>query len=331
MKKVYFHPQRKKLNHMPVFTDSYHHEAITYFLRVAETLEPQLVEDLDSIIPLYSETEKTHEQQRNSSRSFIDNWDIFEKERSNSHLIELKNAIVAWAKKYSLFQQQGDNKTFLEIALWAIPDRRDHEQDIEDRKKFYERIGTKVPAHIYVWSITNVIYFEDESEATGDKLRPDKVFPFVFTPALDNLHEFNVLNLEPEANDYENVLVNYDMDVRFALKGDRENVKGYIIGEGWDPRIETWTEFEESVDRAYKKYKELYQLRTKLYMEKHGYIEGKQKRNKDHFEWLVRFQIQEWSVKEIADYYSKGNIIIAEDTIRKALVSTADLIGLELR
>jgi len=58
MDKFYFHPERKKLNHIPVFVDSYYHEIITYFLSIAEALEPKFVSDLDEIIPIYTIAEK---------------------------------------------------------------------------------------------------------------------------------------------------------------------------------------------------------------------------------------------------------------------------------
>lgn len=38
-------------------------------------------------------------------------------------------------------------------------------------------------------------------------------------------------------------------------------------------------------------YKDLYKNRTESYMKKLGYIEGKERKKKEHFEWLVRFQI----------------------------------------
>ena len=66
-------------------------------------------------------------------------------------------------------------------------------------------------------------------------------------------------------------------------------------------------------------------------MEKQGYVEGKTKRNKEHFEWLVRYQIQEWNIIDIADYYSNKDKIIAEDTVRKALNNVSDLLQLKLK
>lgn len=334
MKKLYFHPERKKLNDMPVFINSYYHEAITYFLRVAEVLEPQFIEDLDLMTSLYTKTEKIHEKQVDSSYKFIDGWDIFEQIDSNSHLIELKNAVIAWIQKYNLVKESDseNDKLFLEIALWAIPDKRDHPQRVDDLKERFKKMGKKMPIHFYNWSITDVIYYEDESEVTGYEFQPDRVFPFVFTPGyFTPSYRLKVSDIEPEAHDYENILINYDKDVKFALKGDKDNVRGYTFGEGWDPRIETWSEFEETLDDAFKKYKQLYKERTQLLMEEHGYTEGKHKRNKEHFEWLVRYQLQEWSINEIADYYSTKNTILVEDTIRKALTSTAKLIGLRLR
>lgn len=334
MKKLFFHPERKKLNDIPVFINSYYHEAITYFLRVAEVLEPKFVEDLDFIIPLFTKTEKVHEKQGKAPYNSIDGWDIFEQDGHNSHLIELKNRVISWTQKYNLIKQPGseNEKLFLEIALWAIPDKRDHPQEVDDLKESFKKIGREMPIHLYNWSITDVIYCEDESQATGYEFQPDRVFPFIFTPGFFTpSYRFKMSDIEPEADNYENILLNYDMDVKFALKGDQDNVKGYTLGDGWDPRVETWSEFEEDLDATFKKYKQLYKVRTRLFMEQHGYTEGKEKRNKEHFEWLVRYQLQEWSIKKIADYYSTKNTTLVEDTVRKAVTSTAKLIGLRLR
>ena len=259
MKNLYFHSERQKINHIPVFTDSYYHESITYFLRVAETLDPQLISDLDNIIPIYTKAEKAHEekQKENSSTDFIDDWNIIEQanDRHNPHLVELRSSIIEWGKKYNLVDDLKDNKTFLEIALWAIPDKRDYGQEIKDMKRFIKSIGKPVPKHFSEWSIINPIYFEDESETDRNIKDPDKIFPFVFSPDNLDIHQTNIFGTEMMAKDYENVLINYDMDVHFALKGKKDKVKGYILGGGWDPRLETWKDFEEMLDTAYKKYK----------------------------------------------------------------------------
>lgn len=335
MKSLYFHPERPKLSHIPVFTDSYYHESITYFLRVAESLEPQLVNDLDLIVPIYTKAEKVHDekQQGKSTRDFIDDWNIIEQAngQNNPHLVELRSSIIEWCKKYNLVDDLIDNKTFLEIALWAIPDKRDYAQEIGDIKRFIKSIGKPVPQHFPEWSITDPIYFEDESETDGNIKDPARIFPFVYSPDYLDIHQTSIFGTELMANDYENVLVSYDMDVHFALKGEKDKVKGYIIGGGWDPRLETWKDFEEMLDAAYKKYKKLYKERTRLYMEKQGYVEGKTKRNKEHFEWMVRYQIQEWNIIDIADYYSNRDKIIAEDTVRKALNNVSDLLQLKLK
>lgn len=101
MEKLYYHPERTKIEDIPVFTDSYHHQIITYFLSITEVLEPQIIKDLELIIPLYTDTEVIHEKKRNKSiYSFMDSWSILDNatEDNNPHLIDLKNAIVNWGK-----------------------------------------------------------------------------------------------------------------------------------------------------------------------------------------------------------------------------------------
>jgi len=261
----------------------------------------------------------------------MDNWDIVEHAtvHINPHLLDLKRLVLKWGKKYNLIDDTANNQIFLEIAMWAIPDRRDYEQEIENKKTFLKKIGREVPKFFPKWSITRPIYFENESEKDKNIKDPDELFSFVFSPGYESIHQINGTELVAEA--YESVLDSYYRDVHFAFRGDKENVRGHLFGTGWDPRLETWKEFEARIDTAYKTYKNLYKKRTMLYMEKHGYIEGKPKRNKQHFEWLVRYQIQEWTVKDIADFYSKDEKIVSEDTVRKALNNVSELLELKLR
>lgn len=51
----------------------------------------------------------------------------------------------------------------------------------------------------------------------------------------------------------------------------------------------------------------------------------------EHFQWLVRYQIQNWSLNDIADFYSTKDKILSEDTVRKALLNTARIVELEIR
>jgi hypothetical protein len=339
MEKVFFHPERVKIDSIPVFTNYYQYQSINYFLRVAEYLEPQLIKDLEDLIPLYTETEKTHNKGEIDRYGFIDDWKILEQANAkvNQHLLNLREAIINWAKKYHLIDDGMLNKTYLEIATWAIPDKRDHPNTVEEWKEFCNEIGSEVPRDFLNWSITNAMYFEDEREDVEKVKNKDDIFsedrfPFLFTPNFDNLHgNKGFIERVDEASDYENIRLSNELDIYHTLKGEEEKIGKFLRCEAWDPRNDTWTEFEKMLDAAYKKYKELYRSRTEAYMERLGYIEGKEKRNLEHFEWLVRYQIQEWEIRNIADHYSKKNKVIGEDTIQKALKNTAVSVGLKLR
>ncbi|RKQ13459.1 hypothetical protein [Ureibacillus endophyticus] len=333
MKNYYYHPTRKKLRDIPVFVDLHYSEALKYFLRTAEILEPQMIRDIEEMIPLFSQTEDLHEQLK-TDKSFIDNWSLIEKcdENNNSHLLKLKKALLNWGKKYNLYTEERPNSTtFLEVALWAIPDRKDHEKDMEERKEYLEQLGFTDVNYREEWSITNVIYEEYEAENSEEKISFDKLFPFVFSPDSFNIYGlFKDSNLEPLASDYESLLSDFRVNLMLAQSKEMD-LKDFSFGVGWDPRISTWSEFEERIDEAYKTYKKLYKERTKAYLEEKGYVEGIKKRNKEHFEWLVRYQIQKWPIHDIADFYSTPDKILAEDTIRKGLSATASILDLCLR
>lgn len=84
----------------------------------------------------------------------------------------------------------------------------------------------------------------------------------------------------------------------------------WIFGNGWDPRDQTWREFEQELDTMYETYKKLYREHAEKFLMAKGYVKGKDKRNLNHFEWLIRYQIQGWTLKEIADHYSTSTLLM---------------------
>ncbi|WP_257155073.1 hypothetical protein [Bacillus cereus] len=140
MKKIYFLHERDKIDNIPVFTSYHQYQEITYFLRVIEALDPQFVEDLNKIVPIYTTAERLHKALEDSNGSFVDmsDWAVLEKANNqcNSHLLELRDAIIKWAQKYNLVDNSLNKKTFLEIGLWAIPSKRNHPAEIEKKRNF---------------------------------------------------------------------------------------------------------------------------------------------------------------------------------------------------
>lgn len=334
MEQVFFHPERNRLDDSPVFTNYYQYRAIIYFLEISETIEPELIRDLESIIPLYINTEEIHNK---IGTGYLDGWNVFEQanESNNKHLLELKNEIINWAKKYNLVDDKLTSSIYLAVALWAIPSKIEHPETMAQRKEFLYKIGREDPNfYNQNWSITDSIYHEDEEDVKKIEdidFYTGKEFPVIFTPDFSNLNDCYIIEVEETAGLYENILSDYYEDVSLALNGKKDEIRGYKNGYSWDPRTETWSEFENKLDKNFYKYKELYKKRTEEYLKKYGYIKGKEKRNKEHFHWLVRYQIQGWSIKKIADYYSKDKKILTEDTVKKGLVNTASMVDIYLR
>jgi hypothetical protein len=329
VEKVFYHPERK--NNSPVFSNYHLYQAVRYFLRAAEVIEPQFIKDLEEIIPLFNEAENL--QKKGEIKGFIDNWETVQNTPQLSHL---KEALLNWSKKYNLVDDDMNNILFLEIGLWTLPSKRDHPNRVKEFEAFCKKIDRSVPKHIYQWTIIDSTYFESEIDdielgKNGSLFSFDKWFPFVFSPTYENLSQIKIIQSEDEAFDFEQILMCYEHDVNSAYNGEKDNVLGFYSGSGWDPRQDTWTEFEGMLDEAFKKYKKLYRKRTEDFMLKNGYIEGQEKRNIEHFQWLVRYQIQGWSIKEIADKYSSLDKIVSEDVVNKALHNTAKLVGLKLR
>lgn len=334
MEKIFYHPERIKENSIPVYMNNYQHQALSHFLRTAESLVPELIDDLAKIIPLYTKTEEEYEDKE--TRTFLDEWSVLRDANKDhkSQLIPLREVLLQWVRRYNLIEEEKEDSIFLEIALWAIPSLRNYPESIEKKKTLYKKLGRAIPINFPKWSITEVVYFEDESDTiklaeNNESFTFDKYMPFIFTPSSENIHQYKIVKRDDELGDFENIKDDYKWDVMAAFNGEKENIFGYN-GYGWDPRMYTWNEFEKKLDAAFEKYKKLYRARTENFMRENGYVEGKEKRNLEHFDWLVRYQIQGWGIGEIADYYSANGKIITEDTISKALRNTANLVGFQL-
>ncbi|WP_434643207.1 hypothetical protein PQ692_02585 [Thermoanaerobacterium thermosaccharolyticum] len=103
----------------------------------------------------------------------------------------------------------------------------------------------------------------------------------------------------------------------------------------WDPRKEAWDEFEKKINDLYKQYKEAYRRRTEEFFKNNGYIEEKAKRKDDHFKWFVWYQVQgeepENVVQMIVNEDPKGEDYKGLDAVKRALKSTAKMVGLKSR
>lgn len=103
----------------------------------------------------------------------------------------------------------------------------------------------------------------------------------------------------------------------------------------WNPIIETKEKAKARLKRAFA-----------LYLDKHfedksnqclniGYRKTPEKRNPLHFKWLVDYLFHEKDFDAIAQAYAdsdpEGNKDVGTDAVRKAIVSTAELVGINLR
>ena len=89
----------------------------------------------------------------------------------------------------------------------------------------------------------------------------------------------------------------------------------------YDPVVETRSEYIASLEPYLDKQEAVFRSI--------GFHKTKLKRKRVHFEWLVRYQIQSWSQRQIADAYS--DTTLTEDAIGKAVRETAELVGLTVR
>ena len=93
-----------------------------------------------------------------------------------------------------------------------------------------------------------------------------------------------------------------------------------------DLRTEKWGEYERRLRQAFDIAKRQYEARIYELATQSKQNLALSKYSENHYEWLTRFQVQEWSKNRIAQYYT-----VDRKTVREAINSTAALIGLDLR
>ncbi len=108
------------------------------------------------------------------------------------------------------------------------------------------------------------------------------------------------------------------------------------------PCYEPWQQYREDAENniraEFEKLLGEYLDRVERLMEEQGWTRTKEKRNWQHFEWLVWYQVEGLTydavarrVQDSADAEGDGGPFYERETIRGEIVSTAKLIGLTLR
>jgi hypothetical protein len=123
-----------------------------------------------------------------------------------------------------------------------------------------------------------------------------------------------------------------------AFRGDHPRFtfefKTLYPREGFRPDV------KKRIMEAVEKELDAYLDRQEALAEENGMVAPRQKREKQHFEWLVCFQVNQMSYAEILELYSPeefadakkaGNLSDRTKRIRKAVHEVADFINLPLR
>ena len=360
MKGLYYHPERITYGDSGLMLNTDKHSAIVHFLELLEELVPEVINDLDAVYSIYAEADNWYSTHLKGSREWPCEWHIVKQANLERYpgYVQLKDALEAWTDKYNL---NGKNDFYQNLALTSLQFYYDDckESERQKRLKEYNELAQRYNVPLETvrnskrysknWPyeerlvLADNVFFEDEPDdielsnsiGEGENLNQQffqKVFPFSFTP--DTMHF--VGNIQAETYEwmrtfYELLLQVYDKKKEAALQEGKTFTLMPYSGAAWDPRNETWRGFEDRMDRAYTKYKELYRQRAEDFLLERGYVKGKEKRNLDHFKWLVHYQVEGWTLRKIADYYSNiSDEIIYEDTVYRGIKSTAELVLLNL-
>lgn len=105
---------------------------------------------------------------------------------------------------------------------------------------------------------------------------------------------------------------------------------------GWSPQHSTWREYEQELRDAFEQELEGYEARRRERPEERNLDSPSEIRAPYHFDWLVLWQVQERSYREIASEYDDVSTYetptgISSSAIREGVHDKADRIGLTRR
>jgi hypothetical protein len=188
-------------------------------------------------------------------------------------------------------------------------------------------------------------YSIDWEEFIFSDFKVERFFPFIFIPvklpakimlamkeiprwSTKDKKEKKPRNLYEHWEQFDNEEFN-DKDVEEIF----EEMSGEDLGIAWDPRKETWEEFEKKVDKLYEYHKEAYRKEVEEFFKDNGYVEGKKKKKFDeHIKWLVLYQVKGWELGQVAKYIvDETGKSYDESNIYKNVKDVAELVGLTLR
>lgn len=355
MKSLYYHPERIYDGKCSLIDNS-KYAAVTHFLNLVESMTPEVVEDLKEIYDTYGEAEEWFFTHHKGSTFWPSDWETVKEANENfcSGYLPLKTAISQWANKYNLvgeldfYESQGLTSLSFYYDDCKELNRKKRMKEYKDVAEQFnvpleairksELYGPSWPYEEKLQLATNVFQEDEEDtlelsksinqEGIHNSFFQEKM-PFAFTP--DNILQFTQ---NKDVYSYEALKNYYEIFTNLCQKRTDDSSFEMLIysGHAWDPRTTTWKEFEESIDRMFSEYKELYRLRAENFLIERGYIKEGEKRNLDHFKWLVHYLIQRWSLRKIADYYSQQtDKTVNEDTIFHGIKDAARLVLIDIK
>ncbi|MNN01041.1 hypothetical protein D3C81_1136480 [compost metagenome] len=350
MKGLYYHPDRI-IDSSTMFLDYGRYSAITLFLELIESMTPEVLEDLKGIYDVYAEADNWFMANHKGSQLWPSEWEVV-KQSDNNFSFEytrLKEKITSWIYKFNLV---GDSDFYYTLGLCSLSFYYDDckETEREKRIKEYNIIAKRYNVSLdtlrkserynRTWpyeeklTLVNSIFQDEETDnielsktinEDNYRLFFERTFPVAFTPS--DIYLKHDVSIYP----YEAMQTHYELMNTIQQSKDDQDLLAYS-GMAWDPRLKTWKDFESELDRMFKQYKNLYRERTEKFLIERGYLKEPEKRNLEHFKWLVHYLIQRWSLREIADFYSqKVGEEIHEDTVSHGIKSAARLVLIDLK
>jgi len=312
-------------------------------------MTPEVVDNLRELVDVYAEADKWF-LKNNKGGPDPSEWNNVKNssEYLNPGYIHLKEAISDWARKFNLL---GEVEFYQSHGLTSLyffyTDCKEEERKtrLQEYMNFADQLNVPLEALRTSKEFRNSWPYEEKLVLADNLFNDDeldnielsksyyqsskhhqsffnKVFPFAFTPG-------GILQ------NYEGMKDFFELVIRNVHNLSAENTfmkePPLYSGKAWDPRSETWEEFEMFINSAFKEYKKFYRERSELFLKERGYVKEAGKRNNDHFKWLLHYQVQKWTARKIADYYSHINETISEDTVYKGLKSAAQLVFIETR
>ncbi|QQE81568.1 hypothetical protein [Alicyclobacillus sp. SO9] len=315
-----------------------HVEAITAFLLSAESLVPEMLEELRDISPFYTPT---------VGRTLWSWWPPEEwwkllAKVDNEECHWFYSALSKWANKYHLDEDATGTLAYLHMSIRAIGSYVMGVMWENDLPAEFFAANAKIPEEVNGFTEGKMRLALQKALMASKKSNHPKLslaHGIDFTPALsraffEDQYPFKFIPTFQDVRSHIKKSNRHKLDSEevIASSFSPEAPINQRRRAAFDPQRDDWDDFENAVDELFEDYKQQYKNQIHEWRRQSKYEVERLKTKREHFEWFVLFHIRGMSYEEISQFLLDqdidGDIGAAPDTIRKQIPLIASLLGI---